>query len=76
MSVQENGAELLILMGSKLKEKRTELNFSTAELARKTNISEFLLCEIEEGRRGMSVEIFFEIKKALCVSFGYLFGEE
>jgi transcriptional regulator with XRE-family HTH domain len=76
MSIQEQGDELLKFMGSKVRERRLELDFSVDKLAWEAEIDADLLHSIEEGEKGMSVEIFFRIKQVLEVSFGYLFGEE
>ncbi|MCL2637738.1 MAG: helix-turn-helix domain-containing protein [Oscillospiraceae bacterium] len=76
MNIQKQGDELLVLMGSMVREKRLERGLSLKELAGKADIKVNLLSEIEEGRKGMSIEIFFKIKQALDVSFGFLFGED
>ena len=75
MTINEQGDELLALMGSKVRERRTQLGLSPDELARCAGIGVDFLREIEAGRQGMTVENFFAVKQTLQVSFGYLFGE-
>jgi transcriptional regulator with XRE-family HTH domain len=76
MSVHKRAEESLIAMGNRIKEKRQENDLSMSELAQKAGISVDFLNEIERGEKDINMETFFEIKKALGVSIGYLFGEE
>lgn len=59
-------------IGSRIKEKRTNMNLTREKLANMANISDKFLYDIEVGNKGMSAETLYKIARALCVSTDWL----
>ncbi len=66
---------IMIQIGKRLRRHREKLNMTREEFAEKANISPQFLAEIENGKKGMSVDTLYKICKNLSISADYiLFG--
>ncbi|HOG63727.1 MAG TPA: helix-turn-helix transcriptional regulator [Sedimentibacter sp.] len=65
----------MIQIGKRLRRHRENMNLTREEFAEKANISPQFLAEIENGKKGMSVDTLYKICKNLSISADYiLFG--
>ncbi len=65
----------MIQIGKRLRRHRENMNLTREEFAEKANISPQFLAEIENGKKGMSVDTLYKICKNLSMSADYiLFG--
>ncbi|MDD2495557.1 MAG: helix-turn-helix transcriptional regulator [Tissierellia bacterium] len=66
---------IMIQIGKRLRRHRENMNLTREEFAEKANISPQFLAEIENGKKGMSVDTLYKICKNLSISADYiLFG--
>jgi transcriptional regulator with XRE-family HTH domain len=62
-------------IGKRLRRQREKMNMTREEFAEKATISPQFLAEIENGKKGMSVDTLYKICKNLTLSADYiLFG--
>lgn len=65
----------MMQIGKRLRRHRENMNFTREEFAEKANISPQFLAEIENGKKGMSVDTLYKICRNLSISADYiLFG--
>lgn len=60
------------IIGKRLRKQREKLNMTREEFAEKANISPQFLAEIENGKKGMSVNTLYKICKNYNLSADYL----
>ncbi len=61
-----------ILLGSRIRQERININITQEALAEKANISPSFMGQIERGDRKLSLETLVSIAKVLGVSLDYL----
>lgn len=64
----------LILLGSKIKSERKQLNLTLEVLSEKVGISRNFLWEIEAGRKAPALNTLYNLSITLNVSVDYLLG--
>jgi transcriptional regulator with XRE-family HTH domain len=64
-----------ILLGSRIKEVRTNQKLTQENLADAVNLSPHFLSQIENGKRKASLDSLFNIASALNIPVSYLFAE-
>lgn len=65
-----------IMIGTKLKQRRTEKKLSIAELSKLSDVSTGLISQIERGKVTPSVTNLWRLAKALDTNINYFFEEE
>ncbi len=63
-------------VGMQILRKRTEKNYTRETLATLADVSPSFLYEIETGRKGFSVSVFYRIAKALDTDVEYFFYDD
>lgn len=63
---------IMQLIGKRLRKQREKLNMTREEFAEKANISPQFLAEIENGKKGMSVNTLYKICNNYNLSADYL----
>ena len=64
------------VFAERLKELRTEMNLSRANLAKKINVSERLISYWENGKRECDFDMLITLADIFSVSVDYLLGRE
>jgi len=67
--------ELLLLLGDKIKTKRTQKNITLEQLARKAGVSKGLISQIENNRTVPSLPVLFNIIHSLDENLRSFFGD-
>ena len=62
----------MLQIGKRLRRQREKLNMTREQFAEKANISPQFLAEIENGKKGMSVDTLYKICKNFSLSADYL----
>lgn len=63
--------------GSRIRTRRSELDWSQEELARRAGISKGFLSDVETGKRGIRAETLLDLARVLSLSIDFLMtGEE
>lgn len=62
----------MIQIGKRLRRQRERLNLIREEFAERAGISPQFLAEIENGKKGMSIDTLYKICKAFQISADYL----
>jgi transcriptional regulator with XRE-family HTH domain len=63
---------IMLQIGKRLRRQREKINMTREEFAEKANISPQFLAEIENGKKGMSVDTLYKICKNFSLSADYL----
>lgn len=71
MSPEEK--EIIVLLGARIAEKRKERGLSQLRLALAIDVSKSYLCDLEHGRRNVSVAIIIKICRKLGITMRELF---
>jgi len=61
-----------VALGQRIRQRRTELNWTQDALAQKAGISNGFLSDLENGKRGVSAETLLDLARVLGVSLDYL----
>lgn len=64
--------ENMIQIGKRLRRQREKLNLTREEFAENAGISPQFLAEIENGKKGMSIDTLYKICKQFSISADYL----
>lgn len=77
MEVIKTIENTILLIGKRLRRQREKRNMTREEFAEKANISPQFLAEIENGKKGMSVNTLYKICNNFNISADYLlFGRK